>query len=260
MLRNIVVIDEEKCNGCGLCVTACAEGAIQIVGGKARLISENYCDGLGACLGHCPQGAITVEQREAAAFDEEAVKRHLEQQAVEQVGQADSREPAEAEASTSNDTAAAGFVCPGMAARRLAPKVAVTPAHAGDSNEPAVASELRQWPVQLGLLSPRAEFLEGAELLLVADCVPLAVGDFHRRWLRGKAVAVACPKLDNSEQHVQRLAAILEGAQPSRLAVLHMEVPCCSGLTRIAQAAMAQAGIQVPFEDITIGLDGERRS
>ena len=239
MLRNIVVIDEEKCDGCGQCVTACAEGAIRIVDGKAKLISENYCDGLGACLGHCPRQAITVEQRDVAAFDEQAVQEHLAGQAAEQ-----SAAPA---------TPPLGFVCPGMAARRLTPRQ-MPPA---DGDGPAVASALRQWPVQLSLLSPTAEFLKGAELLLVADCVPLAVGDFHRRWLAGKAVAVACPKLDDREAHAEKLAAIVKVARPARLTVLHMEVPCCSGLTWIARTALAAAGVDVPVEDITIAIDGQ---
>ena len=233
VLRNIVVIDQEKCDGCGQCVTACAEGAIRIVDGKAKLISESYCDGLGACLGHCPRQAITVEQREVATFDEQAVEEHLKGQA----------------------TRPAGFVCPGLAARSLTP----SEPQSTDEDSRAVPSELRQWPVQLSLLSPSAEFLKGAELLLVADCVPLTVGDFHHRWLKGKAVAVACPKFDNREMQVERLTAILQGAKPARLIVLHMEVPCCSGLTRLAQAALAAADVDIPFEDVTIGLDGQVR-
>ncbi len=238
MLRNIVVIDEEKCDGCGQCVTACAEGAIRILDGKAKLISENYCDGLGACLGHCPRQAITVEQRDVAAFDEQAVQEHLAAQPDEPTA--------------TQPSPPLGFVCPGMAARRLTPSQ--PPA---DGDGPAVPSALRQWPVQLSLLSPTAEFLKGAELLLVADCVPLAVGDFHRRWLAGKAVAVACPKLDDREAHAEKLAAIVKVARPARLTVLHMEVPCCSGLTWIARTALAAAGVDVPVEDITIAIDGQ---
>jgi len=238
VLRNIIVIDEEKCDGCGQCVTACAEGAIRIVDGKAKLISESYCDGLGACLGHCPRQAITVEQRDVPAFDEQAVQGHLAAQSAEE--------------SVAPPTPPLGFVCPGMAVRRLTPSQA-PPA---DGNGPAVPSALRQWPVQLSLLSPTAEFLKGAELLLVADCVPLAVGDFHSRWLAGKAVAIACPKLDDREAHAKKLAAILKTARPACLTVLHMEVPCCSGLTRLAERALAAAGVDVPVEDITIALDG----
>ncbi|MBN1818599.1 MAG: 4Fe-4S binding protein [Sedimentisphaerales bacterium] len=235
-LRNIVKIDEDKCNGCGQCVTACAEGAIQIINGKARLVSETYCDGLGACLGHCPQDAITIEQREAAEFDEKAVKQYLQQQK---------------EKPLSDSIPAAGFVCPGMKARSL------TPSTNDDSQAGDVSSQLRQWPVQLHLLSPMASYLKNADLLLVADCVPFAMGDFHQRLLKDKAIAIGCPKLDDREYYVQKLADILKIAQPASLTVVHMEVPCCSGLVWIAQNAIRAAQSNLSFEDITISLDGQ---
>jgi NAD-dependent dihydropyrimidine dehydrogenase PreA subunit len=237
-VRNIVNIDEDKCNGCGLCVTACAEGAIQLVGGKARLVSEIYCDGLGACLGHCPQGAITIEQRESAEFDEHAVKEHLARQ----------QKPAA-------PAAAEGFVCPGMrqqSLRKPAASAAVAPATSGPAT-----SELTHWPVQLKLISPAAKCLQGADLLLVADCVPFALGDFHARFLRDHSLVIGCPKLDDSEFYSDKLADILMTAHPKSLAVIHMEVPCCSGLTRIAQRAIGQSGVSMAFEDVTISLQGE---
>jgi NAD-dependent dihydropyrimidine dehydrogenase PreA subunit len=229
-VRNIVKIDEAKCNGCGLCVNACAEGAIKIIDGKAKLVSEIYCDGLGACLGHCPQNAITVEKREAAAFDETAVKTHLAKEA----------KPAPVE-----------FVCPGMMAHNLREKSKPTRS-AGDS----APSQLTHWPVQLSLISPQAACFKNADLLLVADCVPFAMGDFHSRFLSGRSVAVGCPKLDDKDFYVEKLAEILKSNELNSLTVIHMEVPCCWGLTAIAQKALALSGRKLAITDVTIALDG----
>lgn len=231
--RNIVKIDEEKCTGCGLCAKACAEGAIEIIDGKAKLVSEIYCDGLGACIGDCPEDAITIETREAAEFDEEATKAHL----AAQKGRA----------------AQAAFVCPGMAAQDLR-----TDRDRPPHDEPVdVPSQLSHWPVQLKLVSPMAPYFANADLLLVADCVPFAMGDFHQRFLKGHSVAVGCPKLDDAELYVDKLGAILEANTLNSLTVIHMEVPCCSCLIQIAREAMARSGVQVPFEDVTVGLRGE---
>lgn len=235
-VRNIVKIDESKCNGCGLCVTACAEGAIQIVNGKARLVSETYCDGLGACLGHCPQGAISIEQRESAEFDEHAVQEHLTRRQKQAT-------PA---------PAAEGFVCLGMRQQSLRKPAGPVTAEAAPA-----ASELTHWPVQLKLISPAAKCLQGADLLLVADCVPFAMGDFHARFLRDHSIVIGCPKLDDSEFYAQKLAEILLTARPKSLTVIHMEVPCCSGLTRIAQRAITQDGVSMVFDDVTVSLQGE---
>ncbi len=234
-VRNIVKIDEEKCNGCGQCVTACAEGAIKIINGKAKLVSDTYCDGLGACLGHCPQDAITVEPREAAEFDEEATNAYL--------------------ASQKKEAAPAG--CPGLAAHLF-----------GDVNEPkdaenaetteaaAVPSQLGHWPVQLKLVARTAPYFADADLLLVADCVPVAMADFHQKFLKGRAVAMGCPKLDEVQFYVDKLGDILKANTIRTLTVLHMEVPCCSGLTRVAREAIAVSGKDMPFEDVTVGLRG----
>ncbi len=230
VLRNIVRIDQEKCNGCGLCVTACAEGAIQLINGKAKLVSEVYCDGLGACLGHCPQGAITIEQREAAAFDEKATHAHLQKQKA------------------AAETPPLG--CPGMKMIKRKP-IASAPEAAGP-----VPSQLGQWPVQLKLVSPMAPYFAGADLMLVADCVPFAMGDFHPSLLKGHAIAVGCPKLDDREYYVQKVSQILQVNEIGSLTVVRMEVPCCSGLTQIARAAIAQSGKSMPFEEVTISLDG----
>ena len=230
VMRNIVKIDCDRCNGCGQCVEACAEGAIQIVDGKAQLVSEAYCDGLGACIGECPEGAMTIEQREAAEFDEGATKAHLEAQ---------------------KKTGPSNFVCPGLAAQQLREKSPSATEPAGE-----VPSQLGHWPVQLKLLAPNAAYLANADLLLVADCVPFAMGDFHNRFLKGHAVAVGCPKLDDVEFYIDKLTAILKANKLNSLTVIHMEVPCCSGLTHIAGEAVGRAGVKMAFEDVTIDLRG----
>ena len=231
VLRNIVKIDEEKCNGCGQCVDACAEGAIEIIDGKAKLVSEIYCDGLGACIGHCPEDAITIEQRQADEFDEEATKAHL--------------------AEVQKAPPQTDFLCPGMMAKELKNK--------GRSDEKTTAdvpSHLTHWPVQLKLVSPHAPYFAGADLLLVADCVPFAMADFHNKFLKEHSVVVGCPKLDNVDFYVEKLAQIIKSNKLNSLTVLHMEVPCCFGLTHIARKAIAESGVKIPFEDITIALNG----
>ena len=231
VLRNVVKIDEKKCDGCGLCVDACAEGAIKIIDGKAKLVSEVYCDGLGACIGHCPQDAITVEQREADEFDEQATKAHLAEKKSSQQ-QSD-------------------FVCPGTMAKNLRET-----SKPNESESVSVPSQLSHWPVQLKLVSPQAPYFANADLLLVADCVPFAMGDFHDRFLKGRSVVVGCPKLDNAEFYIEKLTAILKANKLNSLTVVHMEVPCCFGLTHIAREAIARSGLQVAFEDVTIDLRG----
>ena len=232
VLRNIVKIDEEKCNGCGLCVNACAEGAIKIIDGKARLVSEIYCDGLGACLGHCPQDAISIEKREAEDFDEEATEAYL--------------------AKEKNDPVQTAFVCPGIAAKQLRTKAMPDDA----TSVVEVPSRLGQWPVQLKLVSPHAPYFAGADLLLVADCVPFAMGDFHNRFLKDHSIAVGCPKLDDVQFYIEKLATILQANKLNSLTVIHMEVPCCSGLVHIAKEAIAKSNIEMAFEDVTIDLQG----
>jgi NAD-dependent dihydropyrimidine dehydrogenase PreA subunit len=229
-VRNIVKIDEDKCTGCGLCATACAEGAIKIIDGKARLVSDSYCDGLGACLGHCPEGAITIEPREAAAFDEKAVQAHPAQP---------QQEPP-------------SFACPGMAAHQF------QRTQTAESHAPAqdIPSELTQWPIQLALVSPTASYFAEADLLLVADCVPFAVGDFHRRFLKDHSLIIGCPKLDDTQLYVGKLAQILRSNNLRSLMVVHMEVPCCFGLTHITREAIALSGKAMSFLDITVSLRG----
>ena len=228
-LRNIVKIDEEKCNGCGQCVNTCAEGAIEIINGKAKLVSEIYCDGLGACIGHCPEDAITVEQREAPEFDEKATKQHLAKQQKQKTD--------------------ANFVCPGIMQKKLHEK-------SGEDNSTAAQSRLTHWPVQLKLVSPKAPCFQNADLLLVADCVPFAMGDFHNRFLKDRSIVVGCPKLDDPQFYIEKFALILKQNKLNSLTVVHMEVPCCFGLTEITRKAIASAKVDLSFEDVTVALDG----
>jgi NAD-dependent dihydropyrimidine dehydrogenase PreA subunit len=232
--RKIIKIDEEKCDGCGACVPACVEGALQIIDGKARLVSETYCDGLGACIGECPQGAITIEEREAQEFDEEAVRHHWE---AERDGEAEL---------PCGSTSAAVTQFEGPEATRIALKNAIP-----------YQSALGHWPVQLTLVPPTAPFLQGADLLLVADCVPFAYASLHNDFLRGHAVLVACPKLDDFQAHQIKLADILRQSQVKSLTVLYMEVPCCSGLVHIARQAIRLSGKDIPLREVTIGIRGD---
>jgi ferredoxin len=237
MKRNIVRIDENKCNGCGLCIPNCAEGALQIIDGKARLVQDKLCDGLGACLGHCPQDALIIEVRDADEFDEEAVHIHLEtQKAQEEVH----HEPL-------------GCGCPGTMARSMTQKkVAAVPVEAvGETH-----SELTQWPVQLKLINPAASYFKDADLLVAADCVPFAYADFHKNLLRGRAVAIGCPKLDEGMAYVEKLAELIRINELKSITVAHMEVPCCSGLISIVREAVKRSGRQVPVETVRISMDG----
>ncbi len=225
MIRTIIHIDEDKCNGCGLCARACHEGAIGMVGGKARLLREDYCDGLGDCLPACPTGAITFVQREAAAYDEAAVLR--------------------AKAAAEGHTG-----CPGSAARVLHPAPA---APAGPDGE--LPSQLRQWPVQLKLVSPLTPWLRGAHLLVAADCAAFAHGDFHRTFLRGRAVLIGCPKLDMVD-YTDKLAQIFAVNDPASVTVVRMQVPCCGGIQRAVEQALERSGCKAPCRVVTLSAEG----
>lgn len=249
MIREIVRIDEEKCDGCALCVPACAEGAIRIVDGKAKLLADNLCDGLGACLGHCPQDAIVIEKRDADGFDEHAVETHLKSQGAPHPPSA----PQPEGHGGCPSARMIGFApptggCPSAQVREVAP-----PQEGGEvaGRRP---SELRQWPVQMHLVPPTAPFLQGAELLLAADCVPFAHPEFHRDLLQGKALLIGCPKLDDGQAYLQKLTAILSRNDIRSLTVAHMEVPCCSGLIAIARQALAASGRDVPLRTVRVGI------
>ena len=239
-LREVIRIDEEKCDGCGDCVTSCAEGAIAIVDGKARLVSETYCDGLGACLGHCSRGAITIEKREAAGFDEAKTREHLARLSA-------------GKSKAQPSPPVMGHQCPGSMMRTMARREPPAAAAPADS----MPSELINWPIQMMLAPPSAPWLRDADILLVADCVPFALADFHSRFLRGRPVLIGCPKLDQADFYVKKLAQVLQVAKPRSLTIIHMEVPCCSGLTRIAALARQTAESAVPLHDITISIQGE---
>jgi NAD-dependent dihydropyrimidine dehydrogenase PreA subunit len=243
-IRDVVRIDEEKCNGCGVCVPACAEGAIRIIDGKARLVADNLCDGLGACLGECPEGAITIERREADGYDEEAVEGHLS----EGGGPVEHGAGGHQHGHQHGDGG-----CPGARVMDFG-----RPAPASAAETSGRSSALRQWPVQLHLLPPTAPFLRGARLVLAADCVAHAVGDFHERFLAGNALAIACPKLDSGhEVYLDKLTAMIDHGGIDTLTVLVMEVPCCSGLVTLARTAAGRARRKVPIKAIRIGLRGD---
>lgn len=233
--RKIVRIDEQKCNGCGACVPACAEGALQIVDGKARLISEAYCDGLGACLGKCPMDAIIIEERPAQDFDEEAVSRHLSE-------------------------ARAGRASVGCASAVITTLGTRGASHRASSEPYRQPSLLGHWPVQLALVPPGAPFLRGTDAVLAAQCAAFAHADFHRDFLGERSLLIACPKLDDFPGHLARLTEILRKSGIKSLTVVRMEVPCCGGLTYMAREAIKLSGQKVPLRDVTIGIRGGVRA
>lgn len=258
MIRKMVKIDEEKCNGCGLCVPACAEGAIQIIDGKARLIADNLCDGLGACLGDCPVDAISIEEREADEFDEAAVEVHLQQIDREPQPHHPVAAPtgggcpsAQVKSFAAQTT---GGGCPSARLMNFdaAEKAAVEPV--------GRPSRLAQWPIQLHLVPPTAPFFQNADVLLAADCAPFAYADFQEDLLQGKALAIACPKLDDTGPYVEKLTAMITQSNIKSLTVVHMEVPCCNGLIFMARQAIANSGRDIPFETVCIGIRGDRKS
>jgi Pyruvate/2-oxoacid:ferredoxin oxidoreductase delta subunit len=236
VLRKVVRIDEEKCTGCGVCIPACVEGALRIVDGKAKLVSDKYCDGLGACLGGCPEDAITIEEREAEEFDDAVVGHH-----VHQHGHA-------------KETLPCG--CPSASVTRLERREVGNGCPGSIRQEPT----LENWPVQLTLVPPGAPFLQGADVVLVADCVPFAYAGFHQDFLRDHALLVACPKLDDFQAHSAKLTEILRRSTVKSITVVRMEVPCCSGLTHMAEEAIRLSGKKIPLSEVIIGIKGDRRA
>ncbi|MDH3366052.1 MAG: 4Fe-4S binding protein [Thermoplasmata archaeon] len=240
MKRKIIEIDEEKCNGCSQCVIACAEGALEIVDGKAKVVNEVFCDGLGACIGECPEGALEIVERDAPDFDEEAVKEHL----------------SGTDGHHGHDTAgdhACG--CPSatpMLLRKVHPGVS-TPEVAETAERP---SELVNWPVQWRLVAPSAPFLKNADILLAADCAPFAHAGFHQEFMRGKPVIIGCPKLEEQKAFLEKLERVFSEAKPRSVKVVMMEVPCCSGLLALAKEALRRAGCEASVDSAVIGIDG----
>ena len=236
--RKIVKIDEEKCNGCGLCIPNCAEGALQIVDGKAKLMSEKFCDGLGACLGHCPEDAITVIEREAEEFDEKEVEAFIHQKEE-----------------TKPKPVFTG--CPSSRAMHFK-----APGAEGVANTTTThsVSQLTQWPVQLKLVPVNAPYFQDADLLIAADCVPFAYPDFHQDFLKGKAVVVGCPKLDDIQFYKEKLTLIFKTNSIKSVTVPYMEVPCCFGLVKVTEDAIAASGKNIPLKKVKIGIRGDIKS
>jgi Pyruvate/2-oxoacid:ferredoxin oxidoreductase delta subunit len=238
--RKIIEIDDELCDGCGQCVPSCAEGAIQIIDGKARLVEEKYCDGLGACLGECPTGALSIVEQEAEEFDEKAVEEYLSSKVQEE----------------SPDETTLPCGCPSVQIQTFA-----SPTSRPEADKPTVQrgsiSALSHWPVKIRLVPPTAPFLKGADLLVVADCVPVVYPSFHQDFLKGKAVLVGCPKFDDVQEYLERFVEIFKTADIKRVTVPIMEVPCCSGLPMILKKAMEEAKKEIPVELVVISARGE---
>jgi len=268
--RKIIKINEEICNGCGACIPNCPEGAIQVIDGKARLISDIFCDGLGACIGHCPQDAITTEEREADPYNEKKAmdniikagnktilahlnhlkdhgEHHYLKQALEVIKEKNITVPFKEEKITPHKTCE----CPG------AKTIDFSKEQKKITEQGIRISHLGQWPVQLHLVSPNASHFQKNNVLLVADCVAYALGDFHNEYLQGKSLAIACPKLDtNQESYLQKLIALINDAHITSLTVMTMEVPCCRGLLSLAQQAASQVKVRIPIKLIVVGIKG----
>lgn len=241
VIRKIIEIDNELCNGCGECVPSCAEGALEIVAGKARMIAEKYCDGLGACLGECPQGALRIIEREAEDFDEEAVEQLLEKQ--------------------KNNTIPTGGGCPSARLQVFQPQSPCQSANkplaiVGGSGRSALA----HWPVQIRLVPPTAPFLKNADLLVAADCTAVAYPEFHRDFLLGRAVMMGCPKFDDQAGYIQKFKEVFDAADLKSITMLIMEVPCCGTMRNIIAEALKQSGKKIRVDEAVIGVNGDLQS
>ncbi len=258
--RTIISIDEEKCNGCGLCIPNCPEGAMQLIDGKARLVSDLFCDGLGACVGYCPEGAITLTEREAEPYDEARTMVNIARQGAGTIRAHLEHLSSHGEkgylAQAIAWLAQEGIPVPQGYAGAEAPRQGVAAATAVAEAPAPAASALTNWPVQLHLLSPMAPRLQGADVLLSADCVAYAMGSFHSSMLNGKALAIACPKLDDGQEiYREKITAMIDHAQIASLTVAMMQVPCCRGLLAMAQKARDQARRKIPITAVIIGID-----
>jgi len=250
MIRKIVQIDQDKCNGCGLCVPSCAEGAIKMINGKAVLSADNLCDGLGACLGECPQDAIQIIERDADEFDEVEVEKHLQA-----IGKAPVHNHAHHDHhETKQHGHGHGGGCPGARAMSFEQRSAEEDQEAGSRQ-----SMLGQWPVQLKLVSTSAPYFQDADLLIAADCVPFAYADFHKDYLAGKAVVIGCPKLDDNQFYTEKLTELFRNSSLKSITVMKMEVPCCGGIAMAARQALAASGKEIPYKEVTVGVRGEIR-
>lgn len=250
--RKIIEIDENKCNGCGQCAEACAEGAIQLVNGKAKLVADNYCDGLAACVGECPVDALKIVEREADAFDPEAVEQHLEQHRTQNSSTLRS--------SRANDTEEGELITEASPCGCPSTKLEIFGSPCEAANQPIIQSSsdsaLTHWPVQIRLVPPFAPFLQKAHLLVASDCTPVAYPDFHKDFLKGRVVLVGCPKFDDTEAYIAKFAEIFKVADIQSVIILIMEVPCCSKMPMIIQESMTLAGKNIPTEIVVVSGRG----
>lgn len=254
-IRKIIQIEEDKCNGCGLCVPNCAEGAIQIIDGKAKLVKDSFCDGLGACLGHCPQDALHIIEREADEFDEEAAMEFVKKTQQKSVNNHMEQPHHHGHGGHHH-----GGGCPGSRMRVFNQGGSDTAKAATVSSgdiEVKIKPQLRQWPVQLHLVPVNAPYFENADLLVTADCVPFAYANYHLELLKGKAVVIGCPKLDDLEAYVEKLTEIVSRNNLKSITVAHMEVPCCSGIVRAVDMALQRSGKNIPLTKVKITINGE---
>jgi NAD-dependent dihydropyrimidine dehydrogenase PreA subunit len=279
MKRKIIEIDEARCTGCGLCVTACAEGALEIHDGVAKVIKEDFCDGLGACIGDCPEGALRIVERDAPDFDPTQVERHLaatrgaagvaefrkqhglDRPAAAKAGDVRTDEAAQRRPAAPGHGGTLACGCSGSHVKTQKPRAAASAPTAGTGLPAQVnPSDLGQWPVQLHLVPPRAPFFQGKELVVLATCGPVASADVHWRFLRGRAVVVACPKLDRTEPYVEKLAGIFASNDIPRVIIVRMEVPCCGGLTQLVHHGVVLSGRRdLVVDEVVVGTDGAIR-
>lgn len=250
-IRKIIEIDEDKCTGCGQCVPACAEGAIEIIGGKAKVVKDMYCDGLGACLGHCPEDALKIIEREAEPFDEEAAMEYVRQKQAEQNQAPAGGCPGAALADFTAQSAPAG--CPGSGL------AAFTIENAAAAPQVASPSSLGHWPVKIRLMPVDAPALQGANLVIAADCAAVAHPDFHKRFVPGAVVLIGCPKFDLDADYPGRFTGLFSSVRPNSVTVVRMEVPCCGGLPHAVKQGLAASGANIPYREIVIGRRGETR-
>ena len=257
MKRKIIEINEDLCNGCGECVIGCAEGALQIIDGKAKVVREQFCDGLGDCIGTCPTGALKIVEREAEEYDAEATREHvrktLGEEALKRFEEVDQQHAQR----LAGEEKPKFMGCPGLQVRTAPKKQSARPVESG-SKEQVIRSDLEQWPIQLHLVRPNMPFFEGRELVVLSTCAPVTSPDVHWRYVRGRSLVVACPKLDKTEGYEQKLAEIMAQNHIPKVLVVRMSVPCCGGLSAIVQRAHAACGKpDLPVEEVTIDTNGD---